>query len=269
MTTNETTTSAELAYLTDGPVPDATRDRAQGMLGKLSEISPRPIIFGRVKAKVDEERDPDEQAIVQATADVSGTIIRAEASASTIRQAMNTVESRLERRLTRLAGRRQDANKRPPSTPAGQWRSGDLPSERPDYYDRPSEERRVIRRKTYAPEEEVSVSEALFDMDIMDYRFFLFTDEADRKPSIVYEDEGGVTLRKIDGSIPEDDEVRVDIPMNQAAAPRITVEDAIERLNVSDEPFIFFQEVGTDEASVLYRRYDGHYGLVSPSASED
>lgn len=268
MTTERTPTGPELAYLTEGPVPDVARDRAQSMLDQLSDIAPRPIIFGRVKAKVDEERDPDEQAIVQATADVSGRIIRAEASAPTIRQAMGIVESRLERRLTRLAERRQDANKRPPSTPAGQWRSGDLPSQRPDYYDRPTEERRVIRRKTYAPDEDVSVGEALFDLDILDYRFFLFTDEADAKPSIVYEDEEGVALRKIDGSVPPEGEVRVEVRVNEAPAPRIAIDNAIERLNVSDEPFIFFEDEDTDRASVLYRRYDGHYGLVSPSESE-
>ena len=269
MTTEETPTATELIYKTDGPVPDTTRTRAQDMLDNLADMAPRPIIFGRVKAKVDEERDPDEQAIVQATMDVSGKIIRAEASASTIRQAIGIVESRLERRLTRLAERRQDANKRPPSTPPGEWRSGDLPSERPDYYDRPLEEREVIRRKTYAPEDEVSVSEALFDLEVLDYRFFLFTDEADNKPSIVYENEDGIALRKLDGSVPPEDEVRVEIGVNEAAAPRITVDDAIERLNVSDEPFIFFQEDGTGRASVLYRRYDGHYGLVSPAPSED
>ena len=269
MTTEETPTRPELAYKTDGPVPDVTRTRAQGMLDKLTDMAPRPILFGRVKAKVDQERDPDEQAIVQASMDVSGKIIRAEASASSIRQAMGIVESRLERRLMRLAERRQDANKRPPSTPAGEWRSGDLPSQRPDYYDRPPEERKVIRRKTFAPEDEVSVSEALFDMDVLDYRFFLFTDEADGKPSIVYEGDDGVALRKIDGSTPPEEEIRVDIRVNEAAAPRIEVDDAIERLNVSDEPFIFFQDDDTDRASVLYRRYDGHYGLVSPSPRED
>ncbi len=268
MTTEGTPTRTELVYKTDGPVPDASRTRAQDMLEKLADMAPRPIIFGRVKAKVDEERDPDEQAIAQATMDVSGEIIRAEASASTIRQAMGIVESRLERRLTRLAERRQDANKRPPSTPPGEWRSGDLPSDRPDYYNRPMEERQVIRRKTYAPENEVSVSEALFDLDVLDYRFFLFTDEADNKPSIVYETDDGLALRKLDGSAPPEDEVRVDMPVNEAAAPRIAVDDAIQRMNVSDEPFIFFQDDDTGEASVLYRRYDGHYGLVSPGPSE-
>lgn len=268
MTTEETPTRAELVYKSDGPVPDATRDRAQGMLDKLGDVAPRPILFGRVKAKVDQERDPDEQAIVQATVDVSGEIIRAEAAASTIRQAMGIVEARLERRLNQLAGRRQDANKRPPFTPPGEWRSGDMPSQRPSYYDRPPEERRVIRRKTYAPDEEVSVGEALFDLDVMDYRFFLFTDEADAKPSVVYEDEDGVALRKIDGSTPPEDEVKVDIRVNETPAPRMGVDPAIERLNISNEPFIFFQDDETDTASVLYRRYDGHYGLVSPGPRE-
>lgn len=256
----------QVGFMSQGPVPESTRASADSMIDKLRDVSPRPVIFARVKVRVDEDRNPDEQAIVQGTLDVSGSLIRAQAAARTPEHALGILENRLERRLTRLAGRREDANERPPFTPEGTWRHGDLPSKRPGFYDRPPEERRVIRKKTYAPDDEVSVGEALFDLDVLDHRFFLFTDESDSKPSIVYEEEGSVFLRKLDGSAPSTDQMRVSIDVNETPAPSITVDDAIDRLNLSDEAFVFFQDAETNLASVLYRRYDGHYGLIVPAS---
>lgn len=269
MTTSNQTreTMPEIVFMTEGPVPDSTRADAGAMVDKLVEMSPRPVIFARVKVRVEEDRNPDEQSIVQGTLDVSGSIIRAQAAAGTTQQAMGILENRLERRLNRLAERREKANERPPFTPEGTWRRGDLPSKRPGYYDRPVEERRVIRKKTYAPDEEVSIGEAVFDLDVLDHRFFLFTDESDGKPSIVYEDEdqNTVLLRRIDGSQPPPGDSRISIEVNETPAPSIYVDDAIERLDLSDEPFVFFQDENDGTASVLYRRYDGHYGLIVPA----
>lgn len=258
--------TTELVYHDRGPVPGSVRDEAASMVEKLASMAPRPIIFARVKATVDEDRNPDENSIVQGTIDVSGSLIRAEAAAETPSQALRILEQRLERRLNRLAERREQQNERPPSTPEGEWRRGDLPSRRPGYYDRPPEEREIIRRKSYPDDETVSIDEAVFDLDVLDYRFFLFTDAADGMSSIVYEDDDGVVLRRIDGSRPAENEVRVEVEVNETPAPSIGVEQAIDRLNISNEPFIFFEDADEGTAGVLYRRYDGHYGLVRPTA---
>lgn len=260
--TRATDVTSDIAYMSKGPVSAITRDVARRMIERLSAMAPRPVIFSKVKVEVDEDRDPDEQAIVQGTMDISGSVIRAQAAAATPRDAVGAVGNRLQRRLDGLARRREDASERPPSTPPGTWRRGDLPADRPSFYPRPAEQRRVIRRKTYAPNREVSVSEALFDMDLLDYRFFLFRDESDGQISMVYEDDGGSFLRKVDGSSPSE-EPRVAIEVNTTPAPVISVENAVEQLNMSDAPFIFFQEEDSQRASVVYRRYDGHYGLIS------
>lgn len=257
--------SSGVVYETVGSVPGSARVEAEEMVAKLTEFAPRPIVFAKVRVKNDEERDPDQHSVVEGTIDVSGAVVRAQAAGPTAIDALRMVGNRLERRLTRLAGKRQRATKRPPSTPAGEWRSGDLPSDRPEFYDRPPEERMVVRRKTYSPEDQLSVSEALFDLDLLDHRFFLFTDEADEKATIVYEDDEGVALRKVDGSRPDETTLRPEVGVNQTPAPKIAVADAVSRLNLSDMPFVFFQDVESRSAGVLYRRYDGHYGLVVPS----
>ena len=257
--------SSGVVYETVGSVPGSARAEAEEMMAKLSDFAPRPVLFTKVKVKNDEERDPDQVSVVQGTMDVSGAVVRAQAAGPTAIDALRMVGNKLERRLTRLAGKRQRATKRPPSTPADEWRSGDLPSDRPEFYDRPPEERMVVRRKTYSPVDQLSVSEALFDLDVLDHRFFLFTDEADEKPSIVYEEDHGVALRKIDGSRPDETKLRPEVSVNQTPAPTISVEDAVSRLNLSDVPFVFFRDAERRTATVLYRRYDGHYGLIVPS----
>ena len=37
------------------------------------------------------------------------------------------------------------------------------------------------------------------------------------------------------------------------------------RLELSGLPFVFFVDRHTDVGCVLYIRYDGHYGLITPS----
>lgn len=236
------------------------------MTDSLVEIAPRPIIFSKVKVHHDDDREPDQRSVVEATIDISGVVLRAQAAGATPVEALRVVGSRMERRVHRLAERRQRAEKRPPSTPRG-WRSGDLAAERPEFYDRPPEERLVVRRKTYSPTEQISVNEALFDLDVLDYRFFLFTDEADGKASIVYEDDSGVTVRKIDGAHPDESTVRPDLRVEETPAPTISVTEAITLLNLSDVPFVYFHDAARREPSVLYRRYDGHYGLIVPAGS--
>lgn len=263
-----TDVNSGVVYKSTGPVPNSTREEAKRMVEKLKRLAPRPVIFSRVKVRVDENRDSDEQSVVQGTIDVSGSIVRAQAAAGTPRQALGIVGDRLERRLGRLAERREQANERPHSTPPGEWRHGDLPSKRPNFYDRPPRERRIVRRKTFAPDEAIPVSEAVFDLDVLDYRFFLFTNESGGQTAVVYESGGDVALQTIDGSPPSPDVLDAPLRVNETPAPQIDVDEAITLLNSGDEPFVFFKDRSSDRASVLYRRYDGHYGLVVSTRSE-
>ncbi len=255
-------------YQTFGPVPPAARNEAETMVRDLTDIAPRPVLYAKVKVHDDDQRNPDQRTVAQASMDVSGVVFRAQAAAATAIEALQIVGRRLERRLHRLAERRQKTEKRPPATPKGTWRSGDLPAARPDYFDRPPEERSVVRRKTFSSSDQISVPEALFDLEVLDHRFFLFTDEADGKESIVYEtDIGDAAIRKVDGSRPEESTMRPKLVVDETPAPTISVADAMSRLNISDMPFVYFKDSARGCASVLYRRYDGHYGLIVPSTA--
>lgn len=255
----------DITFVLDGPVDETARDHAGRMIRSIVAMAPRPVIFARVKLAVAGARPAEEQAIAQGTLDVSGALVRAQVAAPTIVEAIDVLGDRLRRRLRRIAERREDQAERPPSTPEGEWRSGDLPSSRPGYYDRPPEGRRIVRRKAFAPTE-ISVEEAIFDLDVLDHRFFLFTDQRDGEDSVVYESDDGVLLRRLSGGRPPDTDDRpLPVEVNAAPAPELTAEEAKARLDVSGEPFVFFRDAGSGRGTVLYRRYDGHYGLVEPA----
>jgi hypothetical protein len=63
------------------------------------------------------------------------------------------------------------------------------------------------------------------------------------------------------------------VPENCAAPVRASTQrpgemdlsEAEERLDASHEPFVFFVNVDSGRGNVVYRRYDGHYGLITPA----
>lgn len=264
MADNTTNPVPEIVHVGEGPVPAAAWRRADQVVSRLANKAPRPILFARMKIRLDEDRDPDQKAVVQATLDVSGDTIRAQVAAPTPQQALDTLFDRMDRRLRKLAEQRRDRSRRPTSTGEGSWRSGDLPTARPDFYPRPREDRRIIRRKTFAPDDRISWEEAVFDLDVLDYRFFLFNDEDDGQASVVYEDDGGVRLQRLSGGTPSYLADGAPIEVNPTPPPELTEEEASSRLDVTDAPFIFFRNHTTRDGNVLYRRYDGHYGLIEP-----
>ena len=93
-----------------------------------------------------------------------------------------------------------------------------------------------------------------------DRSFYLFTDGVD---SVVYEDDGGVRLRRLTGDVPPELE-GFDIEVVEAPSPEMTDEEAADRLDSSQEPFVFYKGSATGRDAVLYRRYDGHHGVIEP-----
>ena len=49
---------------------------------------------------------------------------------------------------------------------------------------------------------------------------------------------------------------------NEFLAKPMTVEDAVMQMNLMDNDFLVFQNLGSNEMNVVYRRKDGQYGLL-------
>ena len=48
---------------------------------------------------------------------------------------------------------------------------------------------------------------------------------------------------------------------------RLSVSDAVMRMDLADQPVLMFRNITTQELNVVYRRSDGHIGWIDPTAS--
>ncbi len=62
-------------------------------------------------------------------------------------------------------------------------------------------------------------------------------------------------------TIERDDLPRI-IKSNEFVAQPMKVEDAVMRMDLMNNDFLVFQNAATHEVNVVYRRKDGHYGLI-------
>ena len=51
--------------------------------------------------------------------------------------------------------------------------------------------------------------------------------------------------------------------MDSRPAATLSTDEAIEQLSASGSRFVFFADSDTRQGCVAYRRYDGHYGLIT------
>jgi hypothetical protein len=58
----------------------------------------------------------------------------------------------------------------------------------------------------------------------------------------------------------------VPVTISNQPAPLLTTDEAVERLNMTGLPFVFYLDADHVAGRVLYRRYDGHYGLATPAS---
>jgi hypothetical protein len=111
-----------------------------------------------------------------------------------------------------------------------------------------------------------TVDDAAREMELLDYDFHLFTEKGTGIASVLYHDDSGYRLAQVIAVSP-DQLAPFELPLtfSSQSAPCITVEQATERLGILGLPFLFFIDAAQGRASVLYRRIDGHYGLISPA----
>jgi len=154
-----------------------------------------------------------------------------------------------------------------PPTP-GEWRHGNLASEPHPYFDRPPGDREVVRHKSFAPGE-LTIEEAVWDLGMLDYDFFLFVD-LDTGDDVMLEraGDGEYLLHRLEPAAEEASDVIASggetVTVSTAPPPELDVSDAVKLLTNSGELRLFFRNRTSGRGNVVYRRYDGHYGLITP-----
>ena len=237
-----------------GAVPDQAVDLATAKLDRLADHVGRPIRYTRVKLVAAPNPAVPEPARAEAVVELDGLTVRATADASSFADAVDLVIERLDARIRSSRDRRRHDPAGLPAPP-GSWRHGNLARPETAYFDRPREEREVVRHKSFAGAR-LTPDEAAWDMAMLDYDFFLYVDAATGEDTLLEAGDDEPVAHGLDGG---DDE---------PPAPELAVSEAIDRLNATGDPRVFFRNRASGRGNVLYRRYDGHYGLITPPAEE-
>jgi ribosome-associated translation inhibitor RaiA len=254
-----------LDYSSRGQVPEQELAYAEAKLAHLARHAPGPILARRLRLAVEPDPARERPAIASASFDVDGHVVRTHVAAPTLHEAIDRLESRLRRRLDRLGDRSRAVHLRHRDAGLGEWQHGNSPTHRPEYFDRPPDERQVIRRKSFALASETP-EEAAFDLEMLDHDFFLFQNAETGEPNVISRAAGsGYELIQPTPVEPGSLSEWIPIRLSALVPSHQTLEQATALLDLGDEPFVFFLDEQTGEGTVVYRRYDGHYGVIGPT----
>ena len=252
----------QVTVVSKGEVPHAATALAVEAISKLVAGIDEPVLFARVKLGLEADPARPRPATAAATIDLNGDVVRAHVASGDLDAAVESLSGRLRQQIERRADRYEAERKVPPRPST--WRHGYPATERPAYFDRPQAERQLVRHKTFATEE-LTPDEAVFDMEQLDYDFYLFSDLATGLDALVEPvSRDGYRMTRIR---PADDGLGTTANTFELSAnpvPVLSVNEAIERLELMGAPHVFFVDSSTGRGEVVYRRYDGHYGLISP-----
>ncbi|MFF2353744.1 sigma 54 modulation/S30EA ribosomal C-terminal domain-containing protein [Kitasatospora sp. NPDC058115] len=236
------------------PREDAEYARIRA-LALIADLGP-DVHAARLRLTRPRDRSVTRPSVAQASVDLAGVgRVRVELATVAVREAVDLA-------LGTLAGR------------AGRLRElGDIglasafeSSYRPQYAPRPPAERRIVRRKSVRPALRTP-EQAIREMLALDYRFHLFTDALTGQDGLVHRrpGNGGFRLVRAHSAVRLGGAV---LPLTESPhpAPRLETAEAARQLRLTCWPFVFHTDPGDGRGRVLYRRYDGHYGLIAPIA---
>ncbi len=247
-----------------GDVGPEVSEYAKERIGTVDRLIDDPISGARVV--LTQESNPRIEHGSRAEAEISldGQIIRASVADIEPMGAINQLGQRLERKLRDWVDRRRDIARRGRERAAGEWREAQFSEARPRHFTRPPEEREISRRKTFAASP-LTPAEAAEEMEFLDHDFYLFNDAETGADAVAYHrDDGRLGVigpsgigwsGETDGIVHE--ESRMDGPSE--------LEDVVAEMNALNHRFMYFTDAETGRGNVIYLRYDGHYGLISPA----
>lgn len=102
---------------------------------------------------------------------------------------------------------------------------------------------------------------------MLDYDFHLFTERATGIDSVVYVTDDGYWIAQADPrpGLLELEPGIASVMVSEVRPPRLELADAEARLEALGRPFMFFVNNQTGRGNLIYHRYDGHYGLITPA----
>lgn len=102
-------------------------------------------------------------------------------------------------------------------------------------------------------------------LNAMDYDVYLYTDAETGEDAVVYRSgPTGLALARQHTMRPPALPVTLPLTVNPRRTPELTPGDAAERLCAGWLPYLFYTDPDTRRGNLLYRRYDGDLGLITP-----
>jgi hypothetical protein len=237
----------QITMQTAGEVLDDARDFVRSQVGALLRLLPDPRPVVRIKLTRSARSALPWSVLVQANLELRGQLLRGQVAGAFFHEAAQLLRRSLAQRLPTLAG-----------LPA--WRD-----ERPRVPAVGVSGRREIVRHKYCTPARCTPEQAALAMDRMDYDIHLFIDAGTGEDSAIYRvGPTGYRLARLTSTAPPSGPVSVPLTVNVHEVPLLTPEEAVGRLDATELPFRFFRSADTDRGAVLYRRYDGQYGLITP-----
>lgn len=254
--------TVEIEVVNRTGVPKGAVSYAKDRLDHIVDQIPDTVHAARIKLSMSSNPSAQDAAVVESTIDLGGSFLRVAASAGTLHEAVDQVLSKLRSKVES----RRDRRRHSPTglrSADGEWRHGNRPTPMLPYFDRPPEEREIVRHKTFAPTD-MTVEEAAWDADLMDFDFFLFVELNTGKDCVLERTDSSYILHGLGDATVEAESNSAQFEFAADIPPVQTLTVAIEVLDQGGLPFHFFVNAKSSRGNVLYRRFDGHYGLITP-----
>ncbi|MFI7602400.1 hypothetical protein [Actinoplanes sp. NPDC049681] len=217
----------------------------------------------RVKLAAYRGSDRETVAIAQINVELSGRMVRSQTAAGTSADAVGQAVAALVPRVRRLHRRLTGSEAGPPSFAGEPW---DLRPARviPPVIKVGGRVRRVARYKSCPPAVQ-DFGAAALTMDLRHYDFHLFVDESSGQDTVATR--AGAAGYRLAADRPEllgAAPAGVPVAGGPSRLPGLTLPEAARALDASPAPFLAFTGIGSGRAAVLYQRFDGHLGLLTP-----
>lgn len=256
--------TSELRMIIQGAVPREAESRARVAITEIIDSCNLPVWSARVRLTRYDDREVIDPVVSQVNADVNGWFVRVQVEAPTASQSVDRLAERLRARIGWIERQREAQWSSPHDIAAHAWDEEIAPAWRPSYLSRLPGERRIVRHKTCSIQA-TTVDQAALDMNLLDQDFTLFTEAGSKQDSVLYRSGStGYRLAQVSSRGPRPlRPFRLPLTISPQPAALVSVPLAVDRLNRTGLPFLFFLDTESGHSRVLYRRYDGHYGLLS------
>jgi hypothetical protein len=201
-------------------------------------------------------------AVAQINVHYASRLVRGQATGRSVVEAVSSACATVSRRLDRLERRLNEIPAGPPDFSGEAWDRRGVRTI-PARVQPSGSGRRIVRYKA-VPLALQDAGAAALTMDLRDYDFHLFV-EADIGEHALIQRAGpaGYRLRLPRPELLAGAEFDAPVTVDEKPLPRLTLRDAVRLLDRDEAPFVGFIAATTGRGAVLYRRFDGHLGVLT------